>query len=103
VAGILRERPENAGGTRCLWEGSLIAGQCVGMPARSSSQITAGALFLGSWRYMNIVLWGEGVEVSVNPYAASNFQAGIVGVRAFLTADCAPTYPSAFNYASSVT
>jgi hypothetical protein len=57
---------------------------------------------------MNIVTWGQGIEVTVNPYGDTvnsqyNFQKGIVGVRCFLTADVGPTFPSAFNFASAVT
>ena len=108
TAGLLKTRPESAGSTRLLWEGSLVAGECVGMPARSSSALSSGAMFIGSWRYLNLVVWGGGVEVSANPYGdqasgVGNFQKGIVGVRAFLTADSNPTFPSAFNYASTVT
>ncbi len=112
VAGLLRERPETTYSTRMLWEGSLIAGNCCGFPARSSSQLTAGSFFIGSFDFMNVIIWGEGIEVAANPYGsasagggpdASNFQRGVIGVRAFLTADIAVSYPSAFNYASSTT
>jgi HK97 family phage major capsid protein len=103
IAGLLRTRPESTGSAFTLWMGSLIAGTCIGMPARSSSQITAGSLFIGSWDYLNVVVWGDGIEISANPYATGNFQAGIVGVRAFLTCDVQPTFASAFNYASAIT
>jgi hypothetical protein len=105
TAGTLAQR-EILGGSERVWMGSLVAGTVVGYSARSSSQIPAGALILGSWRYLNIVVWGEGVEIVVNPFGDStnqNFKTGIIGVRAFLTADAAPTFPSAFNYASTVT
>lgn len=108
LAGTLRERQEFSGSTKTLWQGSLIAGTCCDFPARSSSQITAGSLFIGSWEKLNVVCWGDGIEVMANPYGDyisgnKNFQKGIVGVRAFLTCDVAPTYPSAFNYAAAVT
>ena len=102
TAGTLAQR-QILGGSERVWMGSLVAGTCCGYPARSSSQITSGALFLGSFRFLNIVVWGNGVEIAVNPYAAGNFKTGIVGIRAFLTIDTAPTFPSAFNYASAVT
>ncbi len=108
TAGLLKTRAETAGSTRLLWEGSLVAGSCVGFPARSSSALASGAMFIGAWRNLNLVVWGGGVEVSANPYGdqasgAGNFQKGIVGVRAFLTCASAPTFASAFNYASAVT
>jgi HK97 family phage major capsid protein len=103
VAGALKKRQESAGSTRLLWEGSLVNGSCIGFPARSSTALTAGSLFLGSWQYLNIVVWGEGIEVAVNPFDPGNFTKGIVGVRAMLTCDVAPSYPSAFTYAAAVT
>ena len=108
VAGLLRERQEFSGSTKTLWQGSLIEGTCCDFPARSSSQLTAGSFFIGSFDYLNIVVWGEGVEVVSNPYGDSvnsptNFAKGIIGVRAFLTADIVVTYPTAFAYASSTT
>jgi HK97 family phage major capsid protein len=108
TAGLLKTRQEASGSTRLLWEGSLVAGSSVGFPARSSSAYTAGSYFLGSWRYLNVVVWGDGIEITANPYGdqasgAGNFQKGIVGVRAFLTADAQPTFAAAFNYASAVT
>lgn len=108
LAGTLRTREEFTGSTKTLWMGNLIAGTCCDFPARSSSQITAGSLFIGSWEKLNVVCWGDGIEVMANPYGDyisgnANFKKGIVGIRAFLTCDVAPTYASAFNYASAVT
>jgi HK97 family phage major capsid protein len=106
TAGLLKTRQEASGSTRLLWEGSLIAGTSVGFPARSSTALASGAYILGSWRYLNLIVWGGGIEVMTNPYGDStnsNFKKGLIGVRAFLTCDAAPTFPSAFNYAASVT
>jgi HK97 family phage major capsid protein len=106
TAGLLKTRPESAGSTRLLWEGSLIAGSSVGFPARSTSALSAGSFFIGSFRFVNVVVWGSGIEIVANPFGDSsntNFQKGIIGVRGFLTADVVVTYPAAFNYASTTT
>jgi HK97 family phage major capsid protein len=107
VAGLLRERQEFSGSTKTLWQGSLIAGTCCDFPARSSSQLTAGSFFIGSFNYVNVAIWGT-LEVVSNPYGdqasgAGNFQKGIIGVRAFLSCDVGVTFPSSFNFASAIT
>jgi HK97 family phage major capsid protein len=103
AASVLKQRSETAVSTRLLWEGSLINGTCTGLPARSTTALSGAAMYIGSWNYLNIVTWGEGIEVLVNPYATGNFQAGIVGMRAMLTADVSPTWPGAFTTATTVT
>lgn len=103
AASILKQRTETSYSTRTLWEGSLINGTCTGLPGRSSTALTGALAVIGSWNYLNVCVWGGGVEIAVNPYATGNFQAGIVGMRALLTADVAPTWPSAFNVATTIT
>jgi HK97 family phage major capsid protein len=103
VAGILKQRPEQSASTRLMWEGSLVAGSSLGMPARSTAALSGAPMVIGSWNYLNICTWGGGIEILVNPYATGNFQAGIVGMRAMLTADVSPTWPAAFNVATTVT
>ena len=99
----MKSRPAFAGGSRLLWEGALISGFSTGLPARASTALTGAAYFVGSWNFLNIATWGGGIELEVNPYATGNFQAGIVGMRAMLTADVGLTWPAAFNFASTVT
>lgn len=103
TAGLLRTRPETTYSTRMLWEGSMIEGSCVGLPAGSNTVMPTASLLLGSWNYLNICVWGAGIEIMINPFDANNFKAGIVGVRAMLTCDVGLTFGSAFNYASTVT
>lgn len=104
VAGSLRQRVEVAGGTRMLWEGSLLNGLVTGLPARSSTALTAGDIIIGSWAYLNVVTYGA-LEISVNPFAMAGqqFQKGIVGVRCFATVDTAPTYAAAFTLGTAFT
>jgi HK97 family phage major capsid protein len=97
-AGVMRERQEFTGGSDTIWRGSLLAGTCAGLPARSTTALTANTMILGSWEFLNIPIWGS-LEISVNPYAG--FQAGVIGFRVFLTLDSAPTYAAAFSIGSN--
>jgi HK97 family phage major capsid protein len=96
VAQALRKRTESSAGVRSLWEGPLSSGTAAGMPARSSTAVTTANVVLGTWEYLNLVVWGN-LEVSVNPYAG--FQSGISGIRALLTCDSGVTWPAAFTIA----
>ena len=102
VAGTLRGRQEFASTAVTLWQNSLLAGSLAGLPARSSVALTANDIILGSWEFLNIPIWGA-LEISVNPFAQSNFQKGVIGVRTFLTFDVGLTYPAAFSLGSSFT
>lgn len=98
IAGALRSRNELGAGSQAMWQGALSHGVLVGLPARSSTAVTAGTMIVGSWNYLNLVVWGA-LEVSVNPYA--QFQSGIQGIRAFMTCDSGVTFPAAFTIGTS--
>jgi HK97 family phage major capsid protein len=98
IAGALRSRNELGSGSEAMWRGPLSNGALVGLPARSSTAVTAGTMILGSWNFLNLVVWGD-LEVAVNPYTV--FQSGVQGIRAFMTVDSAITWPSAFSIGSS--
>lgn len=100
IAGTLRGRQEFSSTAVTLWQGSLLAGSLAGLPARSSTALTSGDIILGSFEFLNIPIWGA-LEISVNPFGASNFKAGIVGIRTFLTFDVGLTFPAAFSLGSS--
>jgi HK97 family phage major capsid protein len=99
-AGTMRERTEFSSGDKTLWTGPLTAGTCGGLPARSSTALTPNQLILGSWEFLNIVLWGA-MEISVNPFDRGNFQSGVVGLRTFMTLDVGATFPAAFSIGSN--
>jgi HK97 family phage major capsid protein len=101
TAGLLRKRQEFTSSSLTLWQGSIADGTCCGERARSSTSLPSGALIVGSWAYLVIATWGQGLEIALNPYA--NFQQGIVGLRCFMSFDSGVYWPSAFNYASTVT
>jgi HK97 family phage major capsid protein len=98
IAGALRARNELGAGSQAMWQGALGHGSLIGLPARSSTAVTAGTLIVGSFTYLNLVVWGA-LELSVNPYA--QFQSGIQGIRAFMTCDSGVTFPAAFTVGTS--
>lgn len=100
VAGLLMARQRFSSTDTPLWTGNLLDGQLVGYRAMSSNQVPAGYLLFGDWSSVIIGEWGI-LEVAVNPYA--NFQAGVIGVRAFQTVDVGVRRAGAFSVASSVT
>jgi hypothetical protein len=104
IASLLRQRAELSGSTITLWRGKITQGNLIDFPAFSSSNISAGYLFAGEWKYVVVALWGGGLEMQINPFGAdaTAFQKGIVGVRTFLTMDTATIYPAAFKLATSV-
>lgn len=54
------------------------------------------SLIFGDWSELLIGLWGEGVEVLVNPYGSTQFAAGSVQVRALVTADVQVRHVASF-------
>jgi hypothetical protein len=102
-AGTMRTRQESvSNATSTLWQGSLIAGSCADLPARSSTALTANQLILGSWEFLNIPIYGA-LEIQVNPFGQANFQKGIIGVRTFITLDVGLTYSAAFSLGTAFT
>jgi hypothetical protein len=54
----------------------------------------AKGMFLGLWRFLNIMLWGDGVEISFDPYSAADTNQMVV--RATVLANIGITWPAAF-------
>lgn len=98
IAGALRSRNELGAGSPAMWQGGLGHGTVIGLPARSSTAVTAGTMMVGSWAYLNLVVFGA-LEISINPFA--QFQSGIQGIRAFMTCDSGVTFPAAFTIGTS--
>lgn len=100
VADLMMERVKFASTASPIWEGNLWDGTMAGCPAMSSGQLVADTMLFGDWDQLVIGEWGV-LRLEVNPYA--NFQAGIVGVRCFFSADAGLRHPGAFSLASSIT
>jgi HK97 family phage major capsid protein/HK97 family phage prohead protease len=93
VAELLMTRTKFANTYSPLWDGTMWDADCCGFPGMSSKQIAASTMIFGDWDQLLIAEWGV-LELEVNPYA--NFQAGIIGVRSFMTCDVGLRYPGAF-------
>jgi HK97 family phage major capsid protein len=93
VSELLMTRTKFANTYSPLWDGTMWDADCCGFPGMASKQIAASTMLFGDWDQLIIAEWGV-LELEVNPYA--NFQAGIIGVRAFMTCDVGLRYPGAF-------
>ena len=99
VSAILATRTKFANTYSPIWDGTIWDGDVCGFPAMGSKQMTASTLLFGDWDQLIIAEWGV-LELEVNPYA--NFQAGIIGVRSFMTVDIGLRYTGAMTYCTSV-
>jgi HK97 family phage major capsid protein len=101
IAGLLMGKFTNTTyGSMPIWEGGILDGRMVGQRAMSSIQITSGTMLGGDFSQVVVGEWGT-VEIETNPYA--NFQAGIVGVRVFYSADVLVRYGAAFAIGTGIT
>ena len=100
VAAVLMGKPRFTNSDTPIWDGALLDGRVVGKRAMSSVQITSGTMLVGDFGQVWLGEWGT-LEIESNPYA--NFQAGIVGIRAFYSCDVLVRYPSAFAIGTGIT
>lgn len=98
-AAILAQRQKFTSTDTPLWTGNILEGNVCGFNAKTTTQISDGMLF-GDFAQLIIASWGV-LELAVDPTA--NFKAGIVGIRAFQTADVGVRQAGAFSWASSIT
>lgn len=92
----MRQREINTG-SGSVWPGR----ELLGHPAYASSKMPSASLILGDFSNIDVVLFGSGIEVLVNPFA--NFQAGQVDFQVSLQMDLAIHYPASFVKATSIT
>jgi HK97 family phage major capsid protein len=84
-------------GSGSIWPGRELLGHA----AITTSKMSADALLLGDFRNVDLVLFGGGVEVLVDPF--SNFKDGRVVFQLAVGMDVIVNYPGAFAKATSVT
>lgn len=72
-----------------------------GFPVLVSNQITSGYMFFGDFSQAILAIWGDGVNILVDPYTAS--AAGTTKVRMLVGFDIGVRIPGAFSVASSIT
>ena len=97
VRELLAKRAANGTGSRYLWDDNMLASK----PAFVNGNAPASTLFCGDFSTVVIPTWGNGLQIETNPYA--NFQAGIISLRVFLSADVAVTVPQGFAVSVSIT
>lgn len=96
VRRLLRAREVTAGAGP-IWPAKTL----LGAPAYVSSKMPAGTLLAGDFRNVDILLFGQGVEVLVNPYA--DFQSGRVEFQVSVAMDVLVHYPASFTKSVSIT
>jgi hypothetical protein len=98
---VLKQRQQFLNSSLALWQGNIFDSDDVcGCRGMSSQNVPSGTLIGGPWGDVVIATWDD-LEISVNPF--SNFQAGIIGVAAFLSVDVGFRFPAAWSVATSVT
>jgi HK97 family phage major capsid protein/HK97 family phage prohead protease len=100
ISAILKQKARFANSDTPIWQGGVLDGNIESMRAMSTNQLAAGQLLFGNFGNVVVGEWGV-LEIEANPYA--NFAAGIVGVRAFLTADVGTRYPGGFSLGTGIT
>jgi HK97 family phage major capsid protein len=100
VAALLMARQRFTSTDTPLWSGNLWDGTVAGFKGMSSNQMATATALFGDWSAAVLAEWGV-LELEVNPYA--NFQAGLIGVRAFYSVDVGVRYAGAFALGSSIT
>ena len=73
----------------------------IGMPCLRSESLPANTLVFGVWSNLIVAMWGNGLDLVVDPYTQS--KAGIVQVTAFMDVDFLPRHAQAFAYNTAVT
>lgn len=100
VASKLAQRQRFTGTDSPLWEGNISNGKVAGFNATSSTAVPADTMVFGNFEDMIVADWGV-IELMTDPY--TNFQKGIIGVRAWATVDIAIRRPESFTVATSIT
>lgn len=92
---ILRGRELTAAGGS-IWPGSTLLGH----PAIVTSKMPAVSLLVGDFHNVDVLLFGEGVEVLVDPF--SNFASGAITFQLSVAMDLVVNYPAAFRKSTTV-
>ncbi len=100
VAGLLMQRVRFASTASPLWEGSLDAGQILGVQAMSTLNCPASTLFFGRWQSVVLADWGV---LELVKDEATHFTTGEARFRAILHVDVGVLHPGAFTIAQSIT
>lgn len=73
----------------------------LGRPAIVSENVTTNYGFVGDWSQMILAMWGNGLDLTVDPYSGS--KSGLVSVTGFMDADILVKNADAFAHADITT
>lgn len=99
VAEMMKTRTRFTSTDQRLWSESMHFGLVEGVPAIATRNMPSLSALYGDFSQVTVLEWG-GLEIDVNPF--QNFQAGIVGVRCFMSADIAVFAPGSFSKGTSI-
>lgn len=94
VERLLAGRARWGGGGRAVWDDGFIHGK----PAYSVTGVPAGTLTAGDFGQVIVGIWGDGLQIEVDPF--TSFNTGAVSFRAWLTCDVGVSTPAAFSVAT---
>jgi HK97 family phage major capsid protein len=84
-----------------LFIADIQTGKIMGRPTVVSENVTANYGFIADWSQMIIGMWGNGLDILVDPYSGSS--SGLVKVVAFMDADVLVAQADAFAHADITT
>lgn len=97
LCGLPRHATASAAGFIADVDNSTI----IGRPAIQSESLPANSAFFGVWRHLIVAMWGNGLDLIVDPYTQS--KSGIVQVTGFMDVDFLVRHGKAFAYNTAVT
>ena len=78
-----------------------VAKTCIGYPVVISNSVAANTAVLGVWSQFILGMWGNGLDVLVDPYSLSS--TAVTRVRSMMDVDFMVRHPQAFAYNGAVT
>ena len=88
----LKVKAKDTGSGLFVWNGN----EMNGYQALASSQVTAGDVFFGNWADLIIGVWGNGLDLTLDPYTGS--AAGTLRIVALQDVDVAVRHAVSFCY-----
>jgi HK97 family phage major capsid protein len=84
-----------------LFIADILSGKIMGRETVVSENVTAHYGFIGDWSQMILGMWGNGLDILVDPYSGSS--SGLVKIVSFMDADIMVAQADAFAHADIVT
>lgn len=99
IRGLLEGREKASGNGGFVWQNNEIAG----CPSFASTQMPAATMISGPMSGVTLGMWGNGVQIEVNPYDPTMFKTGGIQVRVLIACNVAITVDlAAFTLATSI-